>query len=73
LDSPLAKEKSPAGEKLPEIHPQWRQELQHLLRFLFFRPPSLPAILAYRHCFEFLIGNFSQAGLFTKKYFSFRF
>jgi len=32
----LAKEKSPAGEKLPEIHAQWRQELQHVLLFLFF-------------------------------------
>jgi len=62
----VAKEKSPAGEKLPEIHSQWRQELQQVLRFLFFRPPSLLAILAYRHCSEFFNGNFSHAGSFSK-------
>jgi len=33
---------------------------------LIFSTASLPAILAYRHCFEFLIGNFLQAGLLSK-------
>jgi len=42
----LAKEKSPAGEKLPKIHAQWRQELQHVPRFLFFRP---------LRCWQFLL------------------
>ena len=50
------KEKSPAGDKLPEILSQLRQK--------FNSPSARTEIFAYRNCSEFLNGNFSQAGLF---------
>jgi hypothetical protein len=62
----LAKENSPAGEKLPEILLQWQQEFQLLVRQKIAAELVRQEILAYRHCSEFLTGNFSQAGCFLK-------
>jgi len=57
----LGKEKSPAGDKLPEIQSNGCKNcnVEAVVKFLIV---SLPAILAYRHYSEFLIGNLSQAG-----------
>ena len=54
----LAKEKSPAGEKLPEILSQWLQEFQLLTRWRSFVKQE---ILAYAIAQNFY-DNFSQAG-----------
>ncbi len=62
----LAKEKSPAGEKLPEIHAQWRQELQHVLRFLFFRPLRYWQFLLIAIALNFLSAIFHRRVCFQK-------
>ncbi|HMS33902.1 MAG TPA: hypothetical protein PKC91_07440, partial [Ignavibacteria bacterium] len=63
----LGKEKSPAGEKLPEIlhngcknHNSSRAPISSGLA-------RQTSDFCLRHCSEFLNGNFSQAGLFLKK------
>ena len=62
----LAKEKSPASEKLPEIHAQWRQELQHVLRFLFFRPLRYWQFLLIAIALNFLSAIFHRRVCFQK-------
>jgi len=66
LDSPLAKEKSPAREKLPEIHAQWRQELQHVLRFLFFPPLRYWQFLLIAIALNFLSAIFHRRVRFQR-------
>gem|GEM_PF-6319562 len=59
----LCKEKFPAGDKLPEIQINGGRNSNTK------RGDDLAAVLdsgipACRHCSEFLVGNFSQAGSF---------
>ena len=61
-----AKEKSPAGDKLPEILSQWQQNFQLLVRQKSAAEIVRQEIICSSHCSEFLNGNFSQAGPLLK-------
>jgi len=61
-----SKEKSPADDKLPEIHSYWRQKFQLTARQKSTDGRLKQEIFAIRQYSEFLFGNLSQAG-FKKK------
>ena len=59
----LAKEKSPACEKFPEILHNGSKNHNSSLASLARQTGDF----CFRHCSEFLTGNFSDAGLFLKE------
>jgi hypothetical protein len=61
-----------AGEKLPKIHSQWRQELQQERRLQSWKA-FVTSNSCCRHCSEFFNGNFSQAGSFLNSQIIIRF
>jgi len=62
----LGKEKSPAGEKLPEILHNGSKNHNSSRVPISSGLVRQTSDFCLRHCSEFLTGNFSQAGLLLK-------